>query len=89
MMLRLILFIALAVFVARAFWKLVDNFMEGLTGQTRGDRARAQQPSVQMARCAVCGTFVVPDRALSVSEGSTRVVFCSAACRDKYRLRTA
>jgi len=88
-MLRLILFIALAVFVARAFWKLVDNFMEGLTGQTRSDRARAQRSSVSMARCAMCGTFVVPDRALSMSDGPTRVVFCSEACRDKYRLRTA
>jgi hypothetical protein len=88
-MLRLILFIALALFVARAFWKLVDNFMEGLTGQTRRERARGPQSSVHMARCAVCGTFVVPDRAVSLSDGRTRVVFCSEACRDKYRLRTA
>ena len=88
-MLRLILFIALAVLVARAFWKLVDNFLEGLTGQTRRERARGAQPTVQMARCAVCGTFVVPDRAVSMSDGRRRVVFCSDACRDKYRLRTA
>ena len=88
-MLRLILFLALAVFVARAFWKMYDNFMEGLTGGAHRTSGRSARPSVSMARCAVCGTFVVSDRAITLSDGDTRRVFCSEACRDKYRLRTA
>jgi len=38
-----------------------------------------------MVRDPVCGTFVLPDHALMVSDGRARVFFCSDACRDKYR----
>jgi YHS domain-containing protein len=37
-----------------------------------------------MVRDPVCGTFVLPERAVTVADGSTRVFFCSTACRDKY-----
>ena len=86
-MLRLVLMIALCIFIARAFWRIVDSFMEGMTGQSRQTGAPPQR-GVQMARCAVCGTFVVPDRAVVLSDGRARRTFCSEACRDKFR-RTA
>jgi YHS domain-containing protein len=38
-----------------------------------------------MVRDPVCGTFVVPDRALMLSVGRRELYFCSSACRDKYR----
>jgi YHS domain-containing protein len=38
-----------------------------------------------MERDPVCGTFVVPERAVSLAEASGRMYFCSAACRDRYR----
>ena len=44
---------------------------------------------VQMARDPVCGTFVVPDRATSITVGRDQIYFCSASCRDKYRAKTA
>ena len=87
MLARLILFIVLAVFVARAFWRLVDGIVEGM----RGPRGAGQVPSrgVAMVRDPVCGTFVLPDQALTISDGRARVFFCSSACRDQYRARTA
>jgi len=38
-----------------------------------------------MVRDPVCGTFVLPERALVVSDGRQRVYFCSSRCRDAYR----
>jgi YHS domain-containing protein len=41
-----------------------------------------------MVRDPVCGTFVLPDHALTIVDGRSRVFFCSGACRDKYRPAT-
>jgi YHS domain-containing protein len=64
------------------------GFMEGLTGEPR-TRSRVPQRGVQMVRDPVCGTFVVPERAVTLVNGRTTINFCSEACRDKYRARTA
>jgi hypothetical protein len=40
-----------------------------------------------MVRDPICGTFVLPDRAVSLTDGRQRVFFCSTACRDTYRER--
>ena len=42
-----------------------------------------------MARDPVCGTFVIPDAAVSIADGRQRIYFCSTKCRDQYRARTA
>jgi YHS domain-containing protein len=82
-MLRLVLFVILAIFVARAFWRMFDAVVEGASGR----RPKSQVPDrgVQMVRDPVCGTFVLPDRALMIGDGRDRVYFCSDACRDKFR----
>ena len=36
-----------------------------------------------MVRDPVCGTFVLPDHALTIVDGRSRVFFCSGACRDQ------
>ncbi len=87
MITRLALFLILAVLVARAFWRLLDGIIEGASGGPR--RAGVPERSVQMMRDPVCGTFVVADRAVTLLDGRERVYFCSDACRDKYRARTA
>jgi len=81
----------------RAIWKLLQGVMQGLSGQP----AQARRPGprrgnggvpaqgVQMARDPVCGTYVVPDRAVSLTAGRQTWYFCSDACRDKYRASTA
>lgn len=87
-MTRVLLFLLLSILLSRVFWRLVSSFMEGLTG--REYRApTTPQHGVQMVRDPVCGTFVLPERAVTLLEGRTRLFFCSDACRDKYRARTA
>lgn len=85
-MLRLVLVSILIGLLARAFWRVVDGIVEGLTGRPARPRA-APRHGVHMVRDPVCGTFVVPERAVSLLEGSARVYFCSSACRDSYRTR--
>jgi YHS domain-containing protein len=85
-MLRLLLVLVLIVLMARGFWRMVDGIVEGLTG--RGSTGIPGH-GVQMVRDPVCGTFVLPERALTLSDGRQRIFFCSATCRDKYRARTA
>jgi hypothetical protein len=84
-MLRLALVLLLFVFLARAFWRLVDGVIEGASGRA----PRQPQGSVQMVRDPVCGTFVVPDHAVMLTDGPRRLYFCSARCRDQHLARTA
>jgi YHS domain-containing protein len=86
-MARLVLLLILFIIVSRIFWRVVDSFIEGVTGERR--HPRAPQHGVPMARDPVCGTFVLPERAVTLVDGRTRLFFCSEACRDKYRARTA
>jgi YHS domain-containing protein len=89
-MTRVLLFALLALVLLRAVWRLLDGILEGFAGRQAGPGSRVPQRGVQMVRDPVCGTFVVPGRALSVSERGAPVYFCSATCRDKYRAeRTA
>jgi YHS domain-containing protein len=86
MLVRFALFLILAFFVARAFWRLLDGIVEGASGGSRG--RQVPQRGVQMVRDPVCGTFLVADRAVTLVDGRTRVYFCSDACRAKYANRT-
>jgi YHS domain-containing protein len=78
----------------RAIWKLLRGVMQGLSGPTSSprqprERSGAPMAGVHMEKDPVCGTYVVPDRAVSISAGNQKLFFCSEACRDKYRARTA
>jgi len=86
-MARFVLLLILFIIVSRIFWRIVDSFMEGVTGQRR--HSRTPQRGVPMARDPVCGTFVLPERAVTLVNGRTRLFFCSETCRDKYRAKTA
>lgn len=83
-MLRVALLLVLIAFLAHAFWRLVDGIAEGMRTDSRSPVRR-----VSMERDPVCGTFVVPDRAVTLSEGRRVLYFCSTRCRDAYRARTA
>jgi YHS domain-containing protein len=78
----------------RAIWKLLQGVMQGMAGlpnQQGPGRAGGGVPAqgVQMAKDPVCGTYVVPDRAVSAVVGRQTIYFCSTECRDKYRAKTA
>jgi YHS domain-containing protein len=85
-MVRLILIAILILLVARVFWRIIDNIIAGARPAGSGPVA---QRGVPMVRDPVCGTFIVPERAISLTEGRQLVYFCSDACRDTYRTRTA
>ena len=85
MMLRLALFLVLAIVVARAFWRVFDGIVEAASG--RPPKGQVPDRGVQMVRDPVCGTFLLPDRAVMLADGRNRVFFCSDACRDRYRSR--
>ena len=82
MTVRVILLFVLALLALRA----VGRFMGGLSQSARGDapRARAGDTPVKMAKDPVCGTFVVPGKALSATSGDGTVWFCSEQCRDAF-----
>jgi hypothetical protein len=92
-MARFVLLLILFVVVARVFWRVVDGVVEGLTGRpgSAGRPGSTGVPGrgVQMVRDPVCGTFVVPDRSVTLTVGRERLYFCSDSCCDKYRARTA
>ena len=79
MLIRFALFLLLALFVARALWRLLDGIVQGARGRSMPQRG------VSMVRDPVCGTFIVPERAVTIVDGRTTVSFCSDKCRDKYR----
>ena len=88
-MLGFVLDFLFAVFIARAVWKLVQGFMEGYAGPARPPGGNRTVQSVHMARDPVCGTFVIPNPALAIRDGSNQIFFCSSVCRDKYRAKSA
>ena len=87
-MIRWILIAILLLFVARAFWKLVDNIIEAAGG--RPSRAkRPGTPAVRLVRDPVCGTHVAPAASLSLSAGGTTHYFCSEKCRKEFSRQRA
>ena len=87
MFLRFLLFVVMALFGLRA----VARFMGGLAQGARSARAQPpQRPSevpVKMAKDPVCGTFVVPGKALSATASGATVWFCSEQCRSEFARR--
>jgi YHS domain-containing protein len=79
---RFLLLAVLLILVVRAFWKLVDSIIEG----SRGPSGR-HVPAVKLVRDPICGTFVAPRPALSVTADGTTHYFCSERCLHAYRQR--
>ena len=88
MLLRALLLFLFFAFLARAVWRLLEGVARGAMGPPGGGAGRpAGSPppaAVKMAQCAVCGTYVVPAKALTgVSRGQV-VYYCSETCRGKH-----
>jgi uncharacterized protein len=81
-MFRIVLVLLLVLLLVRAFRQLAAGVLQGLSGST--DRG-VPSKGVQMVRDPVCGTYVLPERAVSLTEGSRRLFFCSDRCRDRFR----
>jgi YHS domain-containing protein len=90
-MLRFILLSILLTILFRAVSRLWAGVVRGMqsgnpSAGRRTDAASVPQRGVHMVRDPICGTFVVPERAVALSAGGgQRLYFCSTDCRDKYR----
>jgi YHS domain-containing protein len=89
MLIEDLLWLILSAVIVRAVWRLVDGVLHGMTARPSSRGAGVPARGVQMVRDPVCGTYVLPERAVSLTHGSRQVYFCSAACRDKYRAHPA
>jgi len=76
---KILLIGVLVLLVARAFWRVVDGILDGARGDSR------HPTSVKLVRDPVCGTYVSPGTALSVTAGGATHYFCSEECRARYR----
>jgi YHS domain-containing protein len=82
--LGLLLKLVLLIIILRALSRLVSGIMDGMR------LPRDKSPSaVPLARDPVCGTFVVPSRALTAGSGSEMRFFCSENCRRAYEVKLA
>ncbi|MGC4082149.1 MAG: hypothetical protein QM736_08605 [Vicinamibacterales bacterium] len=85
-MIRFILLSILLTLLFRALSRLWTGVVRGMQSGPHGTGSSVPpQRSVQMSRDPVCGTFVVPERAIALSVGAERLYFCSTDCRDTYR----
>ena len=78
-MIFVLLRLVLAYLIVAAVLRLGRGIAEGLRAPRRPART-----SVPLVRDPVCGTFVVPTRALTAGTGSSTRYFCSERCRRAY-----
>ena len=80
-MTRIILWAILVYILLRVGWRLFQSVLEGL-GYRRQVGGGAN--TVGLVRDPVCGTFVLPSRALTSGTGTNTRYFCSEKCRQDY-----
>ena len=83
--LRLFLLFVLAILAVRVVGRFLGGLNEGAGGGV--PRATAGSAPVKMTKDPVCGTFVVPGKALSATADGATVWFCSEQCRDTFARR--
>lgn len=86
MALRVFLLVLLALFAIRALGRLFGGVAQGARGPRPTASGRGAAP-VKMIKDPVCGTFVVPGKALSLTAGGATHWFCSERCRTEYASR--
>jgi YHS domain-containing protein len=85
---RLILLFILILAAARFFWRFIEVVMRATMGPApQGTRRGGAASPVKMQPCPVCGTYVVPGKAISAVSGGEPVYFCSDKCRAEFQSR--
>jgi YHS domain-containing protein len=84
MWLRTILLVLLIFFLARALMRLLHGVRQGVSGTPASAPGSRTAPPVKMVADPVCGTFVVPGKALELARGRHTHYFCSEKCRDQW-----
>ena len=88
-MARFLLLLALFVVIAKVFWRFIDAMVRGASGSATpgGARRSGAAPAVKMSQCPVCGTYVVPGKAMSLVSGGAPVYFDSEKGRAELQAR--
>ena len=81
---RFILFSILITLVVRSVMRLLAGIVQGASGT--GDRPVAPPPT-KMVKDPVCGTYVVPSKALTATRGGETAWFCSPQCQHAWQRR--
>jgi hypothetical protein len=81
-MLGWVLRIILIIIIVRAILRFVRGVAEGLN-----PRGPAERAAVGLVKDPVCGTYVVPARALTAGSGNEMRFFCSERCRQAWSRR--
>jgi YHS domain-containing protein len=79
-MARVLLWLVLLYVVVRAVRRLLAGVAQGMSGSAGPE----SKPAVNLVRDPVCGTFVVPSRALTAGNGADTRYFCSERCRQAW-----
>jgi YHS domain-containing protein len=81
---RSVLIFLLVLLLARALWRLLYGVVQGATGVSGPSHKPVPPPAMKMVRDPVCGTYVVPGKALELARGRETIYFCSEKCRDQW-----
>jgi YHS domain-containing protein len=81
---RFILVTILLIIIARLFWRVIDGVLEGVRNRPQ----RQDKPGVKLVRDPVCGTYVAPQSALSITSGRGTHYFCSEKCLAEFRRKS-
>jgi hypothetical protein len=86
---RFILLFVLFMVIARLFWRFVEGVVRGATGPAPPPGARPSRTpgAVKMLPCPVCGTYVVPGKAISLVSGGAPIYFDTEKCRAEFQSR--
>jgi len=84
---RFLLLLALFIVIARTLWRFIEAVVRGASGPFDSAQGRPPAAAVKMSQCPVCGTYVVPGKAISVVSGGSPIYFDSEKCRAEYQSR--
>jgi YHS domain-containing protein len=85
MWLRTLLIALLIFFLLRAVARLLRGVAQGASETTASSRRRSRRSApVKMIADPVCGTYVVPGKALQAARGGQTMYFCSEKCREQW-----
>jgi len=84
MWLRTILLFILVLLLVRAVARLLRGVAAGVSAGGAPSHRPASPAGVKMVADPVCGTFVVPGKALQLTEGGETHYFCSEKCRKQW-----
>jgi YHS domain-containing protein len=77
----LILRILLVLLILRLLWTFYLGIRRGLQERSASG---GKKSAVALSRDPVCGTYVVPGRALALRDGGLVRYFCSERCREAF-----